>query len=458
MGLTADLGAFLEQIRYQHVPEEARILTRDAFTDTIGVIMAGVGEPVVRIVHQEVGLTPHRLEARACLSDLMISSSDAALITGTAAHALDYDDQALTGHPSAILVPAILAEAEVLGSTGEEMVTAYVAGYEIWAELIKRSFGYHSKGWHPTSVFGGVSAAAAIAVLRKLPAQRASAALAIAASHASGLAVNFGTMTKPYHAGMAARDGVVSARFAANGMTASQSAFEKRGFLHAFSASDNADWESPSQLGKDWQLVSHRLCVKRYPTCYFMHRSFDATVKLLAGRGLGPQDIRDITVTMGKGQTAVLVNERPQTGLEAKFSEQFAMAAAVILGRMGIDDLTDPVVQRPDMQAFFPKVKLNPVEEYDSRDPAHSPTERVVVSLVDNSELDTGPITTVRGHAYDPLSTEELWQKFLECTAKTHTEASARHLFEQSQRIAELSSTAELPSAVGLFSDKRELA
>lgn len=447
MALTADLGTFLEQIRFESVPPEARVLARDAFTDTIGVIMAGIGEPVVKIVHEEVSVGPRPSEARACLSSLTMSAPDAALLSGTAGHALDYDDQALTGHPSTILVPAILAEGEKLKSSGRDLITAYVAGYEVWAELVRRANNYHSKGWHPTSVFGVVSAAAAIAVLRRLPAERASAALAIASSHAGGLAVNFGTMTKPYHAGMAARSGLISARLASHGATASRVAFEHhRGFLTAFSAT-TADWDSPAELGKDWHLLSHRLCVKRYPTCYFMHRSFDATAKLLAGKGIKPGDVAKVEVTMGRGQTAVLVNERPQTGLEAKFSEHFAMAAAVILGRMGIEELSDRVVQRPDIQAFFPKVHLNGVDEYDSRDPAHSPTERVVISLTDGSTLDTGPITSVRGHAFDPLTTEELWEKFLECTSRTHSERDARELFDRSQALAELESTLDLPTS-----------
>ncbi|MDW9610856.1 MmgE/PrpD family protein [Sinorhizobium meliloti] len=452
MALTAALGAFLERIRFEDLPDDAVALARDAFTDTIGVMMAGVGEPVVNILYEELSGKPMAGQTRAVLSSTRISAVEAALISGTAAHALDYDDQSLTGHPSAVLVPAILAEGEHLRSSGKEMVTAYVAGYEVWAELVRRSANYHRKGWHPTSVFGVVGASAAASVLRRLAADRAVAALAIAASHAGGLAVNFGTMTKPFHAGLAARDGVFSARLASAGATASKDTFENRqGFLTAFSPDASADWDSPARLGEDWHLVRHRLCVKRYPTCYFMHRSFDATVKMLEGRGLRPEDIAGITVTMGAGQTAVLVNERPQTGLEAKFSEQFAMAAAVVLGTMGIDDLRDEVVQRPEIQAFFPKVRINAVDEYDERDPAHSPSESVAVTLTDGSVLDTGPIVSIRGHAYDPLTAEELWAKFRDCTSKTHTDAEARLLFDRSQSIVDLNSALDLPTCERVF-------
>jgi 2-methylcitrate dehydratase PrpD len=450
--LTADLGKFLANIQFDHLPTDALPLVRDGFTDTIGVIMVGIDEPVVDIARHTLIQPGAWSEARACLSSTYVWGPDAALIGGIAAHALDYDDQSLSGHPSAVMVPALLAEGETLGSSGREVATAYVAGYEVWAELIRRSSNYHRKGWHPTSVFGVIGAAAATAVLHRLPAERAATALAIAASHAGGLSANFGTMTKPYHAGRAARDGVVATRLAAAGATAGRDALENpQGFLTAFSPGMTPDRDSPARVGTEWYLVRQRLCIKKYPTCYFMHRSFDAAVKMLAGRKLKPKDIAEIEVTMGKGQTGVLVNERPQTGLEAKFSEQFAMAAAVILGHMDVADLTDAVVQRSDIQSFFPKVKLNPVDEYDPRDPAHSPSERVLIRLNSGEVLDSGSVAKIRGHAYDPLSKDELWDKFAGCTERTHTKQQSRRLFDMLQAIDELPSIRELPSCETIF-------
>src|SRR5688572_26215598 len=130
------------------------------------------------------------------------SASEAALIMGVAAHALDYDDVALRGHPSAALVPAILACAQELGSSGAQMLDAYVAGYEVWAELVGREADmHHMKGWHPTNIFGAIGAAAACAVLRKLDARKAAYAVGLGASQSSGLMANFGSMAKPFHAG-----------------------------------------------------------------------------------------------------------------------------------------------------------------------------------------------------------------------------------------------------------------
>ena len=450
--LTEDLGRFVANVDFDGLPEQVLPLVRNAFTDTVGVMMVGVAEPVVDIVRRTLVETGGRREARACLSAMLqVSAPDAALLGGTAAHALDYDDHSLTGHPSAVLVPAILAEGEALGSSGRDLVTAYVTGYEVWAELIRRDASHHRKGWHPTAVFGVVAAAAAGAALRRLPAGRAAAALAIAASHAGGLATNFGTMTKPYHAGLASRNGLSAARLAAAGMTAGRDTLEHpHGFLNAFSPA-SADRDSPARVGAEWYLPWQALCIKKYPSCYFTHRSFDAAVKMLAGRNLGPDAIAGIEVTMGRGQVTVLANERPQTGLEAKFSEQFAMAAAVMLGHMGVGVFSDAVVQRADIQAFFAKVRVIAVDEFDSRDPSHSPTERVVIRLQNGEVLDSGAIASVRGHAYDPMSPEELWTKFAECTAQTHTVPEARALFGMLQAVDALQSTRELPGCGTIF-------
>ena len=455
--LTADLGRFLAKIQFDDLPADSLPLVRDAYTDTVGVIMVGIDEPVVEIARRTFIEQDSAREARICLSSIYASAPNAALIGGVAAHAHDYDDQSLSGHPSAVMVPALLAEGEVLGSSGRDLVTGYVAGYEVWAELLRRSSSYHRKGWHPTSVFGVIAAAAATAVLHRLPAKRAATALAIAASHAGGLAANFGTMTKPYHAGRAARDGLVATRLAAAGMTAGANTLENpQGFLTAVSSDMTPDRDSPARAGMDWYLLRQRLCIKKYPTCYFMHRSFDAVVKILAARKVEPDDIAEIEVTMGKGQTSVLVNERPRTGLEAKFSEQFAMAAAAILGHMDVADLTDAVVQRSDIQSFFPKIMLKAVDEYDARDPAHSPTERVVIRLNSGELLDSGPIVKIRGHAYDPLSRDELWEKFRSCTARTHAEKDANQLFELLQSIDVLRSARDLPSCEMIFGKARQ--
>src|SRR6516164_203538 len=186
--LTRSLGTFAASLKYEMLPVKAVEAVRLGFTDCVAVMMAGLREPVLRIVTNTMVRTDPKGEARICLGRDRASAIDAALCNGVAGHALDYDDVALAGHPSVVLVPAILAEAEATGADGRAAITAYVAGYETWARLVERDPDpYHRKGWHPTAVAGPVAAAAAIANLRRLDAEKATMAIAIGASLSAGL-------------------------------------------------------------------------------------------------------------------------------------------------------------------------------------------------------------------------------------------------------------------------------
>jgi 2-methylcitrate dehydratase PrpD len=185
MGLTTDIGGFLSDMSPARVPEGAVSIVKTGFTDCVGVMIAGWREPVVRVVADLIGAPlPEHPFAPVCLR---MTATDRALLYATAAHVLDFDDTGLCGHPSAVLVPAILAQAQECGADGQMMIAAYVAGYEVWAELIARDKDqHHRKGWHPSAVFGPVAAAAAAAVLRGLDAAQASHAVGVAASLSGG--------------------------------------------------------------------------------------------------------------------------------------------------------------------------------------------------------------------------------------------------------------------------------
>src|SRR6266571_5290608 len=274
--LTRSLGSFAASLKYDALPAKAVEAVRLGFTDCVAVMMAGLPEPVLRIVTAIMVRTDPKGEARICLGRERATAIDAALANGVAAHALDYDDVALAGHPSTVLVPAILAEAEAVGADGRAAVTAYAAGYETWARLVERDPDpYHRKGWHPTAVIGPVGAAAAIANLRRLDAAQATAAIGIAASMSAGVVANFGTMTKPFQAGRAAQSGIIAARLAAAGMTASDDAIEHAaGWLNAISPHGRVDRDTPIEdLGRAWRITEKGLNVKKYPMCYATHRA-----------------------------------------------------------------------------------------------------------------------------------------------------------------------------------------
>src|SRR5262252_8807672 len=290
--LTRSLGTFVSGLRLEAIPAPALSVVHTGFADCIGTLIAGSIEAPPRILFK--ALAPPPGEASLFLCGPRVPAPEAAWINGTAAHALDYDDVSLRGHPSTVLVPAILAEAEVLGSTGAELATAYVAGYEVWADLQRRDPAqHHEKGWHPTGIFGAVGAAAACASLRKLDAQKATQAIALGASQSAGLVANFGTMTKPFHAGRAAHAGVISARLAAAGFSSSPDALEHPlGFLAATSPKGTVDRTSPAQAGREWHILTLGLSVKKYPLCYCTHRAIDGALDLLRGEKIGAQNVR----------------------------------------------------------------------------------------------------------------------------------------------------------------------
>src|SRR5712691_5870350 len=317
MSLTRDLGRFVADVSFERLPAEAVDVARIGFIDCIATMIAGAGDPAPQLLRKALRTADG--DATLYFTGERCPAPEAAWINGTAGHALDYDDvAALRGHPSTVLVPAILAEGEELGASGRAMLAAYVAGYETWAELAWRDPGHHHrKGWHPTGIFGPIGAAAACASLRRLDADGATHALALAASQSSGIMANFGTMTKPFHAGRSAHSGLVSARLAEIGFTASQDALEHpQGFLSAVSPAGEADRESPPKgLGTEWKVVKYRLGIKKYPACYCTHRALDAMLDLLARHPLKPEEIARITVSLSETHSLVLRNHLPQTGL-----------------------------------------------------------------------------------------------------------------------------------------------
>jgi 2-methylcitrate dehydratase PrpD len=446
MPLTSDLGGFVADLAFQQLPREAVEIARTGFIDTIATMIAGSRDDATQLLKK--ALAPPPGNATLYFAGETAPAPEAAWINGTAAHALDYDDVAVRGHPSTVLVPAILAEGEELGAAGSEMIAAYVAGYETWAELSRRDpDDQRPKGWHPTGIFGAIGAAAACARLRRLDAGQTTMALALAASQAGGLMANFGTMTKPFHAGRAAHAGLVSARMAEAGFTAAADALEHpQGFLSAVSPEGRVDRDSPAALGDPWHIVRNRLSIKKYPACYAVHRSIDGLLDLLQDRPVAPGEIARITASISKIRSILLRNHRPQTGLEGKFSMEFAMAASVIAGRATLAEYTDGFVRRPDVQALMQKVEIETNENYDPETSGASVYDQVRVELTSGETLETAQIRRARGAAELPLSDRDLFVKFGTCLEAGGARIAPELLFGRLQNLERLSAR-ELTSA-----------
>ncbi len=451
-GLTSELARFVAQPGFDNVPREAVRIIRSGFVDTIATMLAGRAEAVTSIVRTHVHAKRSTLdEASVLFGEERAGAAEAALINGVAAHALDYDDVALAGHPSTVLVPAVLAEGEAIGASGLAAIRAYLVGYEVWAELIGReSDSHHTKGWHPTGVFGTVAAAAAAANLRGLDEEKSQHALAIAASLAAGLTSNFGTMTKPLHAGRAAANGIEAARLAQAGMTASPDAFEHAGgFLVALSPRGNVDRTRPaSGLGTELAILQLGLSVKKYPMCYATHRVIDGVLDLARANGVQAADVERVEATIGVAQAAMLRNHAPVTGLEAKFSLEFAVASALVAGRVGLAELTDEFVAQRGIREAMGKLSITTSEARCPLEPAFAFSDRVVLKLRDGRWLDSGEIRFARGNSQLPLRDDELRTKFVDCTS-TITHLDAASLFDRLMRLDGLRDVRELAQARG---------
>ena len=441
MSLTRDLGRFVADATFARLPAEAIDVARIGFIDCIATMIAGAGDPAPQLLRR--ALQPTDGEASLYFSGERAPAPEAAWINGTAGHALDYDDVAsLRGHPSTVLVPAVVAEGEALGASGREMLAAYVVGYETWAELAWRDPGHHHrKGWHPTGIFGPIGAAAACASLRRLDAQRTAHALALAASQSSGIMANFGTMTKPFHAGRSAHSGLFAARLAEIGFTASPDALEHpQGFLSAVSPAGEVDRESPARgLGEEWKIVKYGLGIKKYPACYCTHRALDAMLELLARRPLRADEIEKITVSLSDTHALILRNHEPQSGLEAKFSIEFAMAAAVTARRAGLGEYNDSFVRRPEVQALMRKVAVETNRNYDPEVSGASVSDQVRIDLAAGGTIESEKVSRARGHADRPLSEAELFEKFRGCLDTGDVRIAPEALFDRLKHLEDLS-------------------
>jgi len=452
MTLTVDLGLFIAGLRYDNIPKAAISPIHTAFTDCIGVMIAGVNESAPQLL--KTMLAPAGSESTLLFNQGYASAPEAAWINGTAAQVLDFDDVAQRGgHPSAVLVPAILAEAEAVGASGRQMVLAYAAGYETWAELVRRDPDqHHSKGWHPTSIFGPIGAAAACASLRRLDASKAATAIALAASQSGGVVANFGSMTKPFHAGRSAHAGVTSARLADIGFTASLDALENpAGFLNAVSPAGRIDVESALQAGAEWKISGkNRLSIKKYPVCFCAHRALDGVLDLLKASSIDVRNVSRITVSTSRRNATILRHHLPKTVPEATFSMEFAMAAALTAGRVGLAELNEEFVLRPDVQALTKLVEILPDDHENAAQPGYAMFDQVKIHTKDGRVLESGQITKVRGDAELPLTADELWIKFEGCIQVGIPEIPARKLFESLMSLDQLPGARSLPGLGGI--------
>jgi 2-methylcitrate dehydratase PrpD len=266
--------------------------------------------------------------------------------------------------------------------------------------------------------------------------------LGIAAAQACGITASYGTMAKSLQVGKAANIGVLSARLAALGMTASPEVLDhERGFLKAISPTGDVDIDtSPHRLGIDWHICRHGLNIKRYPVCYCAHRTIEAVRGLSERTQLSPDQVERIEATLSKIHATILVNHLPQSALAAKFSVEFAIASALLAGDVSLQQLNDGFVRRSDVQDLMRKVTVVTNEDYDPGEPAFSMHDQVRVFLKNGEVRESEKVRYARGNAKLPLAPGDLERKFLDCVAAGNPELDGMALLGMLQQLETLPS------------------
>ena len=432
------------------VPPEASARAATALKDTIGVMLAGVGEPAARIA-QAMASEDGVGTCRVLGTSLQTSPELAALANGVSAHSLDYDDMCFVSlaHPSCALVPAILATGELVHARSSALLDAYVIGFELECRLgnVMNPRHYHQRGWHCTSSIGTVGAAAAAARMLGLGAQATQHALGIAASSACGLKENIGSMVKPLHAGMAARNGVMAARLAQRGFTASPHAIDgPQGYLVAMDSERDSLDAAVGDLGIRWEILHSGVTVKLYPSCAATHPPLDALIAMKRREQITADQVRAIDVEVDSMTPRLLIHPDPVTGLEAKFSMPFCAAAAIVYDRIGIDTFDVDHIRNPTVQALMKHVTLRANEEFDKGAPlararvsVYLREERVVSQAVDGARGYPGRLTN-----------EELATKFAGCATRTLSESAANAAWAALISLNAITDVRELTRLLGV--------
>jgi 2-methylcitrate dehydratase PrpD len=457
MTLLEQIAARIAAVRYADLPVEATDAAKAAVLDTVGVTLAGIGEDCAQIVLKTAAVGG-RGDCLVFGTDRRLAALDAALVNGTAAHALDFDDvsNSLGGHPSAPILPALFALAELLDSDGIDFLTAFVAGFETETRIARAvHFHHYEKGWHPTATLGVFGAAAACCHLLRLEPERTAQALAVAASLASGIKANFGTMTKPLHVGHTARSGLFAALLARDGFTANTAALEhKQGFLMVFNGAGNfaadkmlADW------GRPWDIVSPGIGVKQHPCCGSTHPAVDAALALRAARDLALDRVVRIDSWTHPRRLAHTDRPDPKSGLDAKFSVQYCVARALLAGRIVLEDFEDDAWNDRATRALMERIAAAPHPEMNAESGEYLGAELRLT--YDDGTVRSERVGAALGRGPDnPLPPQALADKFANCAARALPAAAVTrlqlrlHQLDQARSIREVVAAAALPPPV----------
>jgi 2-methylcitrate dehydratase PrpD len=424
---------------------------RSCILDAVGVTLAGHPEPCTQILLKTPGVATAPGSSLVFGTARRTSALDAALINGTASHALDFDDFSgiMGGHHSVPLVSMLLALAEERGGTGEDLIAAYVIGVEVEIRLARAvNFHHYDKGWHPTATLGVFGAAAAASHLMKLGLSQTTMALCIAASFASGLKANFGTMTKPLHIGQCSRNGLFAALLAEGEFDAASDVFEhQQGFLNVFNGPGTFDTDKLFEnWGSPWEIEAKSIALKQFPCCGSTHPAIAMALKLRREERIATANISHIEILPHARRLRHTNTPYPQTSLEAKFSVQYVVARALRYGALRLKDFEGDDHLDPEIQHLLKLTTASPHPDM-AEDADEQWGAEVIVTLNDGSRLTRRIDNLVGRGGDDPMSSSELWDKFSDCAVRSLPREQIAPLFERLEtfeKVTEISQVTRL--------------
>jgi 2-methylcitrate dehydratase PrpD len=459
MGATEKIARFILDSRYENLPSDAVKKAKRSALDCLGAALAGVSEPVSQTITGYVTKLGGPPQASVFGAGLKVSAADAALANGSIAHALDYDDCGVKiGHPSVLVLPAVLSLGEHLGASGQDILTAYILGLEIEGKLaLHADFKLMQARLNHQTWYGSIGAAAACAKLLRLDVDKTRMALGIAGNFACGLSANHGSMAGAMAAGNACRNGVNAALMAHAGITANADIIEaKNGFYDTLVGPGDYDAERMAEsLGKPFYIESPGIGLKKYPSCYHTHRALDGVFQLLGEHRLSDKDIAEVDVGTSERAMRVLAFTEPATPYQAKFSMPYCIASAVVDRQVTLDTFTPRKFEDPNILETKKKVHLS------------FPDVPIWPGLADvgpDTEFVGNPVTirTTDGRSYNarvdiprgdpalPLTDDELLEKYRDCAREQLSQDAIERSVGLVRGLEKVANVGTLMGALGL--------
>jgi 2-methylcitrate dehydratase PrpD len=418
-GLTKYVSEFIVNTKYQDIPENVILLGKKTILDGLGLALAGSASTAGPLIRQYIeSLGSNRGSCSIVGTKMKVQPRFAALANGISIHADDYDDTGSAFHVAAPVLPPSFALCEMGHRSGKELMLAFHVGVEVGNKIGDAMSPRHQQeGFHTTGTIGSLGSAAACAKLRGLDVDKTAITLAIAASEASGLRDNFGSMTKPFHAGRAGENGTVAADLAAIGWTAAPDILEAE--LGFFAIGGGFDPKMiVGRLGKPWMFASPGDLIKRFPCGTIQQQVMDEMLRLIQQNDIKAADVEKVEVGGNLSNYRTLFQHHPTTGLQGKFSMEYAMSILLIERKATLNSFTDAIVQRPDVQDMIRRVRYYVDPEFNKLELQGASLQAILVEqsilkiYMKSGKVISGLTEPAKGSPENPMTYEEVADKF----------------------------------------------